>query len=392
MTLPASTWLGRTCRRAAPTLVLVAVLVGCTPAPSPERTDGDPPATPAASGAVARSPVPRASPPDVTIELLAPEFVPSAALQSFGAEIAWTAGPTSTADLWAFVPGAAPRRLYENPRRDTFIPFVARSDRGYAFLETEDFLEGEWWAWFLPAGSAVPIEIDRGLAPNSGGPPGIAIDNDRLAWAGFEEPAAGPVSILRVVDLDRLDAVETLFTMPIEDALFWYPTLDGDRLWYAAVDMDFVVTGTAEEFHIESLDLAAALRRRDRFPGTGNDFDPAVTPGFVAWKTVEPDYAPHNWGTLRVLDRDTGGEIVLDVDRGMHPSIGDRYVAFEEITQKRLLLYDLVEQRMVDLSDALPAGTTAISRQSIAGNLLTFMVAIEGFEAPRLAWAWLPPR
>jgi hypothetical protein len=344
---------------------------------------------PAPSSVVSPRPLP---PPDVTIELLPPEFVPSSALQSVGTEILWSMGPQTTSDVWAFVPGEAPRRLYENPRRDTFVPYVARSDRGYAFYETEDFLAGTWWVWFLPAGSAVPIEIDHGLAPHSGGPPGLAVDNRRLAWAGFEEPPGSPVSILRVVDLDRLDEVETLFTMPIEDALFWYPNLDGDRLWYAAVDMDFVVTGTAEEFHIESLDLAAPLRRRDRFPGTAHDFDPAVTPGHIAWKTVKPDYAPANWGELRILERDTGREILLGVERGLRPSIGDRYVAFEEIAHDRLLLYDLVEQRLVDLSAELPEGTKSVSKQSVAGNLLTFMVAIEGSEAPRLAWAWLPPR
>jgi hypothetical protein len=394
VTVPARNEPGRMRRHAVRALALVALVVACTPAPRPERSEAPTTATPAASEPVTRPPGSEAPPPEVTIELLPPQFVPSSALQSFGTEIVCTMGPQATSDVWAFVPGEAPRRLYENPRRDTFIPYVARSDRGYAFYETEDVLVGigEWRVWFLPVGAAAPIPIDRGLAPNSGGPPGLAVDGRRLAWAGFEEPPGGPVGILRVVDLEHLDDVEHLLTMPIEDALFWYPTLDGDRLWYAAVDMDFVVTGTAEEFHIESMDLAAPLRRRDRFPGTANDFDPAVTPEHVAWKTVEPDYAPANWGALRILERATGREMLLGVDRAMSPSIGARYVAFEEITQSRLLLYDLVEERIVDVSGALPDGARAVSRQSVAGDLLTFMVAVEGLATPRLAWAWLPPR
>jgi hypothetical protein len=156
------------------------------------------------------------------------------------------------------------------------------------------------------------------------------------------------------------------------------------------ISPDLVVTGEAKEFYLEAMDLATPLRGRERFPGTGTEFDPAVSPSHVAWKVVEPGFAPHNWGAVRVLDRATGREIALDVDRARSPSIGARYVTVEEITGRRLVVYDLVEDRLVDLSDQLPEGATAVANQSVAGNLLTFQLAF-GDEAPRLAWAWLPP-
>ena len=75
------------------------------------------------------------------------------------------------------------------------------------------------------------------------------------------------------------------------DGLLWLPALNGNELWYAILHPDWGATGTGDEFHLERLDLGAPEEPPTPFAGTANDFSPAVTDGYIAWKTAIGDGA-----------------------------------------------------------------------------------------------------
>jgi hypothetical protein len=375
--------------------VACALILGafgaCQPvAPSPNRSPDAPFVSAPRSAVPSAEPTASRAPLTLALTLLSPEFVPSSSLRSLGSELVWTSGPESTADIWRAVPDGDPERVFENPRRDSFITQVARNATGYAFVETNDaaFGPGGWRVWYLPTGSATATEVDRGSSPAAGGPPGIDLDGRRLAWAGFDEPPSGNYSFLRVADVGALADVDTVLELAIEDGLLWTPVLDGNLVWYAVIHADFEQTGVGDEFHIESIDLGGSLDRV-RFAGTANDFDPAVSPSTIMWKTVRPGYAALSWGELHVRDRATGRVRDLEIDLAASPSIGDRFATFDEITRQRLLLYDIPNDTLTDVSDAVPAGTTSVTTISVSGRLLVCAVGL-GDAATQIAWAVLP--
>ncbi len=280
-----------------------------------------------------------------------------------------------------------PEQIYVSPHPDAVITDVVGSPRGYAFVETsaESYGDGGWRIWFLAEPGGVPTEVDRGQAPGAGAAPTIDMDNEHIAWAAFDEPSSGPVSRLRAASIDILGNVTTLIDQPIERGLLWYPALDADEVWYGIIDVE--ATSSGDEFHIESLSLVVP-GSPVRFAGTGNDFNPAVNEHFVVWKTAEGDSAALNWGTVRVQNRETSGTAVIPVPDANRPSIGDRFVTFEEITHSRLAVYDPVADELFDLIDASDQAEGTVGGQSLDGGLLTFFT--QETATPRVGWALLP--
>jgi hypothetical protein len=270
------------------------------------------------------------------------------------------------------------------------ITDVVASAAGYAFVETSVFSYGEggWRVWFLATGRSEPSELDRGRAPGAGSPPTIAMEGSRIAWAGFDEPASGPVSRLRTVRTDDLSPVATVIDQTISDGMIWYPALNGEELWYSLIHADVDGGGSGDEFHIEFVDLANPDGQPTRFPGVGNDFNAVATPDLVVWKTAVGDSAALNWGTLHVLNRGTEDVWEIPVPNANRPSIGDRYIAFDEITHSRLLVFDPISQNVIDLTPSEVRGKLSVGGESLSGRLLTFFVQDEG--APQISWAYLP--
>src|SRR5688572_17564551 len=341
--------------------VLLSALSACSmPAPSATSWPASPGAvpspllTPSASG--------QASPTAGAIELhvLDPRHVPAGSPTAANGQVLWTAGEVWPSELWRYVPGSPePERLFSSPRKQSNITSFAAGSPGYAFVELSKpaFGDGGWRIWFLSGPGAEPVELDRGRAKASGYAPTIAMDDERIAWTAFDEPESGPVSRLRVVSMDQPDAVTTLREVAVRDELLWFPDLNGTELWFATIRADFDVTGVGDEFHIEMFDLANPDAPAVRFPGSANDFNPAVNDAFVAWKTAGPGDAALNWGTIHVLNRATQRETTIDVDKANRPTLGDRYIAFEEITRSRLAVYDTRTGSLVDLAPAGPVGS-----------------------------------
>jgi hypothetical protein len=357
------------------------LLAGCQPRA---------PLTPTSGRVHAPTPSPASTPSrGIQLHALDPKFVPNL-LRSADGQVLWSA---THGELWRYVPGSSqPERLYASATRDAAITDVGASSRGYTFVETsrKAYGEGGWRVWYLPAAAEQPVELDRGRARNAGFPPTLAMDDTRVVWAGFDEPGTGWVSRLRLASLNDPGTAMTLLSYPIREALLWYPCLDGNELWFAIIHPDFDGTGSGNEFHLEMMNLSNPQAAPRRFAGTGNDFDPAVNHDFIAWKTAEGDSAALNWGTIHLEDRRTQLVQTVPVPNGNRPSIGDRFLAFDEITRSRLDIYDPSTRRVIDLGRSGP-GAPTYGGLSVSGDLLTwFTQGPDATGLPRIGWAILP--
>lgn len=361
--------------------VLLAIVAACEAAPSPAPTVS-----------VGPSPAPSAGPTSIELHLLDPRYVPAGPLVSANAELLWSAGVVWPSEIWRYIPGAAqPERIFASPRPKSTITSVVGSDSGYAFVEVSEpaFGEGGWRVWYLSGPDADPVQIDQGIAKRAGHPPTITMDEAHVAWAGFDELATGFVSRLAVAPIGDLGRATTLLERPVRESLIWYPALQRNEVWYGTIRGDFDATGAGDEFHIEVIDLAGPDLTPARFAGTGLDFNPAVSERHVVWKTNEAGDNALNWGTVRVLDRRSGAIAVVPIEHANRPSIGDRYVAFEEIFHTRLAVYDTFTGLVFDLAPA--GGPSTYGGQSISGRLLTFYTqGPDGTGQARIGWAILP--
>ena len=319
--------------------------------------------------------------------------MPDQALISVARQILWSGRGDRGAGIWRLVPGESePELIFKSAHDDGRIPAITASAAGYAFIELSEsgFGEGGWRLSFLPGAGEVPKEIDRGMAPRAGVAPTIDMDDARIVWASFDEPPSGPRSRLKVVSVGNLSVVTTLLDAPIEQRLLWYPALSGDELWYGTIKADFV--GTADpEYHLEHFDLAAPAAGPARFPGFGLDFYPVLHDGFMVWRTNAQGDSALNWGALHVLDRRSEALATIPVEHANHPSLGGRFVAFDEITHSRLAVYDIRTGRLVDLANQVGGGAHTYGSASLSGRLLTFSTqAGDGTGLPQIRWAMLP--
>jgi hypothetical protein len=369
---------------------LLASLTGCQPVPSRlPATLGASTPQPAVRTAIPSGGASAIDPASIEIHLLDARYVPADGPVSTGSEVTWIGGEAGPSEIWRYVPGAAaPERILSGKHADGAITALTASSAGYAFIEESpsSYGNGGWRLWFLAGPAAAPIEVDRGTAPGAGVAPTLAMDDQRIAWAAFDEPVGGPVSRLKVASVAIPGTATTLIDAPIGDRKLWYPALSGTELWYATIEPD--PDGLADEFHVERLDLTRPAAPPAVFRGPGHDFNPAVNARFVAWKTAEPGDSALNWGELHVLDRQSGAVTAIPVPKANRPSLGDRFVAFDEITHTQLVVYDLATQRLVELGRS-EAATPTYGGASVRGSLLSFLVQ-DGEGQPRIGWVKLP--
>jgi hypothetical protein len=360
------------------------VLLACA-AEAPRPTSKPPTASPsltATPGLPTSTPAP-SSPTEFTLEKVDRAFPAVTALTSTGDHLYWG----SEAAIWRFTPtGPGPHRVYENPAAGALIWDVAAADDAFAFSELLESPAGTWRVVYVAGDGATPVELDRGIAEH-GAPPTLAIDRRRVAWAGFDESSRAPRSFLRVVERANSEAATTVLDLDIDDGLLWYPQLDRDTLWYGIIEPDYAGTGAGDDISIETIDLANPSAGPARFDGRGATFNPAVSADHVVWKSVEPGFAALTWGQLHVLDR-SSNERLLIAGQANNPSIGLRFVAFEEISHRKLLLYDLATRTVVEIPDPLRGANGTVGPVAISGNLLGFNVSSKGSKT--VFWAILP--
>jgi hypothetical protein len=373
---------GRAGFRAA-TFLAAAALAACSPV-APEMTGGRPTDERAADVSAALStPTPAPSrPTEFAIDEVDRAFPAVTGLASSGSHLVWG----SEASIWRFAPGDAdPFKIHVSPDAGAVIWDVAATEGAFVFSERLATPAGGWRV-SLVADGAPPTQIDAGVAER-GAPPTVAIDGRRIAWAGFDEASGSPRTFLRFVEQATPSAARSVLDLDIDDALLWYPQLDRDTLWFAIIQPDFDGTRGGDAFRVETIDLANSSADPVSFEDLDNVFDPAVSPDHVIWKSVEPGLSALTWGDLHAHDRRSNERLVI-AEQANHPSIGSRFVAFEEISRQKLLLYDLATRSLVEVPDPLRGARGTVGPASISGNLLGFSVSVKGSHT--VYWSVLP--
>ena len=370
----------------------------CVPSVPPAATRQDPPPAPTTAEATAAEPSSRPPPSaldlaSVELHFLDAAYIAGATPVSAAGQVLWAAGDSWLDAIWRYVPGkGAPELVFTSPRRDALITSVVASPAGYAFVEQSKsaFGVGGWRVWYLEGLGAEPVELARGVSGVAAVPPVIAMDDARVAWTAFDEPSRGNlVSRLGVAELANIEHPRTLLERSFAEAQIWDLRLNGDEVWYAKIDPGSDPTAAGPEYGLETLDLADPHTSPVPFRPAGHEFDPAVNDDFVVWKANERGDAALNWGTLQVLDRRANAVTTIPVEHANRPTLGSRYVAFDEITHSQLTVYDLRTGRVVDLT---PAGSSqTYGGETLSGNLLTFSATqADGSGKPRIGWAILP--
>jgi hypothetical protein len=360
-------------------LIVACAAEAPRPTPTPETAW---PSVAATAGRPTSTPAP-SSPTEFKVEKIDRAFASVTALTSTGEHLYWGSGAT----IWRFTPGDPdPQRVYENPAEGTLIWDIAAADDAFAFSELLESPAGSWRVAYVAGDGATPVALDGGIAEGAA-PPTLAIDPGRIAWAGFDETSGAPRSFLRVVERASPDAATTLLDLDIDDGLLWYPQLDRATLWYGIIEPDFEGTAAGDDISIATIDLANPSAGPARFDGRANDFNPAVSADHVVWKSVEPGFAALTWGQLHLLDRSSNERLVI-ADQANNPSIGTRFVGFEEISHRKLLLYDLATRTVVGIPDPMRGANGTVGPITISGNLLGFNVSAKGSKT--VYWTILP--
>ena len=366
--------------RGAAALLSSGLLVGCGSTVPATTLHQSPPAT-VASPSPATTPLP-SSPTRFDVHRVTGSFPAVTALTGTGDRLYWA----SEASIWRYTPGETePDRIYQNPTRGALVWDLSARGGAIVFSERLPDPAGTWVVRYLAGDSSEPREVDAGVAER-GAPPTVDIDERRLAWAGFDEGSGSPRTFLRVAERSDVEAKRTPIEDDIDARLLWYPQLDDDTLWYSTIDPDFEGTGEGDAFRIETLDLADA-RAVPAIGEPSNAFEAVVTPDFVAWKSVDPGFSALTWGQIHVLDRRSDEELVI-ATRANHPSLGSRFVTFEEFFHRQLLVYDLATRRTIEIPGSLPDGKGTIGVPVIADSLLGYSISVRGEKS--VFWVRLP--
>ena len=367
----------------AAALIVCAIVACVAEGPTPTSRSPTAPPTVDASEKLATSTPTPSSPTEFEVEQVDRAFSSVTALTSTGDHLYWGSG----AAIWRFTPGDHdPQRVYESSADGALIWDIAAADDSFAYSELLASPAGTWRVSYVAGDGAAPVELDGGIAER-GAPPTLAIDGRRIAWAGFDETSGAPRSFLRVVERATPNAATTLLDLDIDDGLLWHPQLDRDSLWYGIIEPDFEGSGAGDEISIATVDLADPSAGPTPFDGSGSAFNPAVSADYVVWKSLQPGFAALTWGELHLLDRSSNDRLVV-ADQANNPSIGSRFVAFEEITHRKLLLYDLATRTVVQIPDPIPGKNGTVGPVAISGNLLGFGVSSKGSKT--VSWTILP--
>ncbi|PZR65170.1 MAG: hypothetical protein DLM71_00280 [Chloroflexi bacterium] len=374
-------------------LVLVSVLslAGCTTArPSPAgSTRSIPPAvspSPPSLSSVAPGTGSTLSLTTGTIDQRS--TTPALAYASTGEYLVWSSGARIGAtakvapDLFTAVPGGAAQLLYANPNRDSELRPIGGHRSSFAFIEENfrAFGYGGWKLWYIPRPGAKAVEIDRGVMSVV---PNFSISGKWLAWT----PGPGDMSELVVVDLTTMRR-RVLLSSPAQEAQYWHPAIDGDRLVYGTVEL--AVDRRSDQRHVYLLNLAAEAPPR-RLDHSVSASEPAIHGDDVVWKESDPSLNFVVSGSLTHYSLKTNRSQPLLLKPGpqptingygvgwTQPSVGNRYVAAWSDSgdgDRAMYLADLRGGgvvKIVDLGPTVEAPHDVVVRPVLSGDLLAYV-------------------
>ena len=383
--------LGRGLRSTLP--VTAVLLVACGPI-VPRATES----------AASATPIPSAAPIvalglDVELHELAVEDRPcSTDLFNLGTEIVWAGYELvhqSCPDIWRYVPGSpAAELVFRRDNRDAVLGPIVGAHGAYAFLEPshEGLRDMGWRLWYLERAGEKPVLLAQGKSSQQAAAT-LRSDQERIVWVTVDKPAAGPAatgdpaatSHLQVLRWSDPRATERAFTFTARDGQVWYPSLNGDELWYGTTLGDSV-NSEQDDSRIEMLNLADEAPTPVALPGVGRVFNPAVNDDFIVYKRPDEGMSPLNWGTIAVVNRSSDRTVDV-IENGDRPTIGNRFVTFDTITHDRLYAYDPEGGRLHTLLTM--SGNGGVDGASIRDDLLSFVrYPVDG--AATIWWAMLP--
>lgn len=351
-------------------------------APGTTRTSRPPSASPHLPLVTTTSPSPAwttgpslavsAEPFAATVHVISgPPTRKAAWVRSVGNEIVWVSGSN---DLYRYVPGAtSPEHVYTAPE-GSYIPKFAASSAGYAIV-AQDWIEGfdpptHWQLWYLDRLDGDAVLIDQVTTERTLDIPDISMDSKRIAWISHHEADAEIVSELRVAEIDDLAHPRTLSTYPYWDFVIADPALNGDELWYGISVSDWNADTSTPR--VEMIDLRRPEVSPQVYGESERAFMPAANDEVVVWKGgLDPSFAADNWGSIYIYWRADGTlEQLPSINRAMYPSVGDRFVAWQD-GHYQLYLYDLKERTTHLIEPYDPYGGSFLEA-SVAGSLLAY--------------------
>lgn len=323
------------------------------------------------------------------------DTTPLQEVKTDGSMIFWSTGvdadPDTAPDLWAALPGAAPKRIFANPNRDSSLLPIAGWGSRYAFVESNPGRYGlnGWRLWYLDHAGATPVLLDSSDGPSP--LPLLAMDADRLAWVAFHGPAGHVTSELRTVTLPDLTKriVERSASTKLQ---YVFPSLLGSELAYGVEDP---LTGAE---HVDLLDLGTTGAIARQLDTSGDATMPVLTPDSVLWKEGTNIY---DAGQL-VRDPLPDGpatELAFGTWSGvLYPSAGPRFATAWGSDPTQFYVYDLTVNQAVLLEGFPATGPLNDVRPYVAGDLLVWSRGVSTFDAQgqptqplELHWAGLAP-
>jgi hypothetical protein len=295
-------------------------------------------------------------------------------------------------DLVGFAPGhdTVPYYVYRGPNRDSYINAIAVSDGHYAFVENNDRLYGSdgWRLWALPGTGQKAVLLDKGDVPDAPQVGSIAMGGGQVIWTTFHERAGVVTSEIRGAHFDGSDS-RILASAPASQTEYWWPSLDptGRILLYGTVER----LGGGETFRIYRRDLSVPASSPVRLGTDDTATEPLSNGGTLVWRTVDNNVM--NWGHDLVIAAPEGqGPKSLSLPSVNFEYLGNRYLAYEQVSVGDLTLYDtatgtfdLVEQHGSSDPWQLQRGWTIV-----AGDLLVLRRANPSIPTPQVCWAALP--
>jgi dipeptidyl aminopeptidase/acylaminoacyl peptidase len=310
----------------------------------------------------------------------------------FSSGAAADAGEVTAPDLYLFDPrtGRDPARIYENPNRSAALLPIAISGDHFAFAESdlEVYGPGNWVLWYLPQIGADPIVVDR---TDEGGErksplPLMSLSDDVLVWQAYHQTEDGVRSQLLLFDTNSRER-RVLYSDPVDEAQYWYPDLDGDRLVFGKVDYR-TPTGQAE-LHVYLTDIGSEGAEPQQLDSGGRAVTPQINGDTVIWKEAPDVFA---WGQIVAYSLTSGTQRYLDFESQSalnYPSLGDRYVAAWPADDTQFWIYDLERDEPVLVEEHSPDSVRGNTRPDVGGNLMVW-AGIVGENDIELRWATLP--
>ena len=394
--------------------VVAAILLGCTSVEivDPTASGAAPSARPVASKRMAHVARPATAPTpfpglaaDLEVASLdAPTsdsilgFISTGSSIAFSSNLADDADPEAAPDLWRVTPGAdpEPELVWRNPNRDHSLTSLAGDLDTVAFVDIPLTGERAWELWIVPAdGEAVRLDEHPGDAEVPGLVPSVSVYWPVVVWTAFDIGPNGPVSQLLTASAPDWTP-KVLLERDAATSELWLPSVQETTV--AFTEVVYGPDQTTDERHAYLWQFGNPASEPIRLDRSGLATMPQLIGlDTVVWKEADPGFNMFNWGRLFRHDIESGAVTPMFLGTGQeyvnYPSAGSRFVAWWGSNTAEFGVYDLAREAARTLERYEPAGSEAVLRAHVDGDLLAWLYIDDppiGETVVELRYATLP--